>query len=120
MYAGDTITTITGQPMKPFTITLAGGEIGRLREALRQVRPTGHDHLCEHGPDGPDTWVDQTEDENFARATMRKVRWEPGQGFMDDSERLDDPAYVGWCCTAATQRHVIDAALGEDVSGTTA
>jgi hypothetical protein len=118
MYAGETFTATTGQPAQVFTFSLPGGEIERLREALRKVRPTGHDHICENGPDGPDTWVDQTEEDAMInRSGMVAVKWEQGVGFIrDDNPTPPHVPYVGWCCGAANQRHVIDEALGESTS----
>lgn len=117
--AGECVTFTSGDVQRSFTVALPGGELARLRETLRKVRPTGHDYLCEHGPDGPDVWVDQTEDDAFAREHMRPVKWVAGIGFVDDPDRPEEPSYVGWCCLASTQRHVIDESLGESVSGET-
>ena len=86
-FAGPIVTVTVGES-PPYTMTC--DEAARLRAVLLKVRPTGHDHLCDSGPDGEDAWVDRTEEDAF----------------------MPHVPYVGWCCHSANQRHAIDEALG--------
>ena len=114
MLVGETMVLTSGQAPTTVTLTFGVSEVERLREALRQVRPTGHDYLCEHHG-GPDVWIDESNEPRIDPTAWRAVEWKPGIGFVY-SEKRDEPEapYVGWCCYKATVRHTIDAALGED------
>jgi hypothetical protein len=70
-------------------------EVDRLREALRRVRPAGHEPgglVCDQDdPDAPDK-------------------------FLKPGESAYNPDFEGWCCTYAEQRHIIDGVLGKVAS----
>jgi len=110
MMVGDTMLLTSGQEPTTVTLTFGVNEVERLREALRQVRPTGHDHLCEHGPVGPDVWIDESSEPRIDHTGFTYY-----EGGVARPATADDfKPYVGWCCGPARQRHTIDAALGED------
>ncbi len=115
MITGQTLTLTTGEEPKVVTLTLGVSEVERLREALRQVRPIGHDYLCEVGHDGPDLWIDERNDPPIDPSTpLRALKWVQGVGLVDDGPALPEEPYVGWCCSKSTARQIIDAALKDD------
>jgi hypothetical protein len=107
-YAGPVVTLSVGES-PPYTVVC--DEAARMRAVLLRVRPTWHDHLCEHGPDSEDVWVDQTDEDRFA-GPGTLWEWEEGVGYVCKGEALPSKPYVGWCCWSATQRQAIDEALG--------
>lgn len=122
MLVGETMVLTSGQGQDPTVVTLTFGvsEVERLRETLRQVRPSGHDFLCEYGGhgrgrDAPDVWIDESNEPPLDTTNMRAVEWVEGVGLILSDRPVEPEApYVGWCCSMATARHTIDAALGED------
>jgi len=118
MITGETMVLFSGQEPTVVTLTFGVSEVERLREALRQVRPIGHDYLCEHD-EGPDVWVDESDDPPIDGTAFRAVEWVAGVGLITTDKPVEPEApYVGWCCSRATARHTIDAALSEDARET--
>ncbi len=114
MITGETMVLTSGQEVTVVTLTFGVSEVERLREALRQVRPKGHDHLCENGPDDPDTWIDETADAPIDHTAFTHYE----SGIARPATAGDLRPYVGWCCEKSRQRHLVDDALREDARTT--
>ena len=113
MMSGHAIVLTTAQEPSSFVLTSGNPEATRLADALRSLRPVGHDLFCGCGPDDPDQWIDETEDPPMDASGMVAVEWKSGVGLVTTDKPVVIEPYVGWCCDRATQRHVIDAALAE-------